>query len=104
MILDSRPIATRSLIEKVPSISTLAKLKLAWSSGMCVCTCANVVRHPVGQTLPIWKHSDLRPVRKGRETFVKGYLQSEIVEARDDSADSAGRGRPSGTRWQGRSN
>jgi hypothetical protein len=26
----------------------------------------------------------LRSVRKGGETFVEGYLQSEIVEARDE--------------------
>lgn len=27
---------------------------------------------------------------KGGETFVEGYLQSEIVEARDDLAEAAG--------------
>jgi hypothetical protein len=39
----------------------------------------------------------LRSVRKSGETFVEGYLQSEIVEARDDLAEAAGRGRPHGT-------
>lgn len=46
----------------------------------------------------------LRAVRKGGDTFVEGYLQSEIVEAPDDLAEAAGRGRPHGTRRQGRSN
>jgi hypothetical protein len=46
----------------------------------------------------------LRSVRKGGETFVEGYLQSEIVEARDDFAEGAGRGRPNGTRRHGRPN
>lgn len=40
----------------------------------------------------------LRSVRKGVETFVDGYLQSEIFEAHDESVESAGRGRPSGIR------
>jgi hypothetical protein len=44
----------------------------------------------------------LRSVRKGGETFVEGYLQSEIVETRDDLAEAAGRGRPYGTRRQGK--
>lgn len=46
----------------------------------------------------------LRSVRKSGETFVEGYLQSEIAEARDDLAEVAGRGRPNGTRRQGRPN
>ena len=46
----------------------------------------------------------LRSVRKDGETFVEGYLQSKIVEAHDDLAQSAGRGRPGGTRRQGRPN
>jgi hypothetical protein len=46
----------------------------------------------------------LRSVRKGGEAFVEGYLQSEIVEARDDLAEGAGKGRPNGTRRQGRPN
>lgn len=39
----------------------------------------------------------LRSVRKGAETFVEGYLQSVVVETRDDLAEVAGRGRPHGT-------
>lgn len=46
----------------------------------------------------------LRSVRKGGETFVEGYLQSEIVEARDDLAEAAGKGRPHGTRRRGTPN
>ena len=46
----------------------------------------------------------LRSVRKGGETFVEGYLQSEIVQTRDDLAEAAGRGRPHGTRRQGKPN
>ena len=46
----------------------------------------------------------LRSVRKVGETFVEGYLQSEIAEARDDLAEAAGRGRPNQTRRQGRPN
>ncbi|UWZ85269.1 hypothetical protein [Occallatibacter riparius] len=46
----------------------------------------------------------LRSVRKGEETFVEGYLQSEIAEARDDLAETVGRGRPFGTRRQGKPN
>jgi hypothetical protein len=46
----------------------------------------------------------LRSVRKGGETFVEGYLQSEIAEAWDDLAEVAGRGRPNGTRRQCRPN
>jgi hypothetical protein len=46
----------------------------------------------------------LRSVRKGGESFVEGYLQSEIVEARDDLAEAAGGGRPHGTRRQGKPN
>jgi hypothetical protein len=45
-----------------------------------------------------------RSVRKGGETFLEGYLQSEIVEARDDLAEASGRGRPNETRRQGRPN
>ena len=44
----------------------------------------------------------LRSVRKDGETFVEGYLQAEIVQTRDDLAEAAGRGRPNGTRRQGR--
>jgi len=47
---------------------------------------------------------NLRTVRKGGETFVEGYLQSEIVQTRDDLAEAAGRGRPHGTRLQGKPN
>lgn len=47
---------------------------------------------------------DLRSVRKGAETFVEGYLQSEIVEAYDDLAEPTVRGRPDGTRREGRPN
>lgn len=46
----------------------------------------------------------LRSVRKGVETFVEGYLQSKIVDAHDESVESAGRGRPSGIRRQARRN
>lgn len=48
--------------------------------------------------------SNLRSVRKGGETFVEGYLQSEIAQSRDDLAEAAGRGRPHGTRRQGKPN
>jgi hypothetical protein len=47
---------------------------------------------------------NLRSVRKGGETFVEGYLQSEIVQTRDDLAEAAGRGRPHGTRREGKPN
>jgi hypothetical protein len=43
-----------------------------------------------------------RSVRRGGETFVEGYLQSEIVQIRDDLAEAGGRGRPHGTRRQGK--
>ena len=33
---------------------------------------------------------NLRTVRKGGETFVEGYLQSQIVQTRDDLAEAAG--------------
>lgn len=46
----------------------------------------------------------LRSVRKDGETFVEGYLQSEIVQTRDDFAETAGRGRPNGTHRKGRPN
>ena len=47
---------------------------------------------------------NLRTVGKGAETFVEGYLESEIVQTRDDLAEAAGRGRPHGTRRQGKPN
>jgi hypothetical protein len=47
---------------------------------------------------------NLRTVRKGGETFVEGYLESEIVQTRDDLAEAAGRGRPHVTRLQGKPN
>ena len=45
-----------------------------------------------------------RSVRRGGETFVEGYLQSEILQTRDDLAEAGGRGRPYGTRRQGKAN
>jgi hypothetical protein len=46
----------------------------------------------------------LRSVRKDGETFAEGYLQSEIAQTRDDLDEAAGRGRPLGTRRQGKPN
>jgi hypothetical protein len=46
----------------------------------------------------------LRSARKGGETFVEGYLQSEIMQTRDDLAEAVGRGRPHGTLRQRRPN
>lgn len=74
------------------------------------------LEHP---TTPCWaKLSDLealgfeilsriphfRSVRKGEETFVEGYLQSEIVEDHNELGKSAGDGRPGGTRRQAKPN
>ena len=47
---------------------------------------------------------NLRTVHKGAETFAEGYLESEIVQTRDDLAEAADRGRPQGTRRQGKPN
>jgi hypothetical protein len=47
---------------------------------------------------------NFRTVRKGGDTFVEGYLQSQIVQTREDLAEAAGRGRPHGTRLQGNPN
>jgi hypothetical protein len=45
-----------------------------------------------------------RSLRRGREIFVDCYLQSEIVQTRDNLAQAVGRGRPHGTQRQGEPN
>ncbi len=50
------------------------------------------------------RNPDPRSVRKGGETFVEGYLQTEIFQIHDDLAEAGGRGRPHGTRRQGKAN
>lgn len=52
----------------------------------------------------IMSRSNPRVVRRRGETFVEGYLQSEIVQSRDDFAEAGGRGRPHGTRRPGKPN
>jgi hypothetical protein len=47
---------------------------------------------------------NFRSVSNGTETFVEGYLQSEIVQTRDNLSEARGRGRPHGTRRQGKPN
>jgi hypothetical protein len=45
-----------------------------------------------------------RVVRRDGETFVEGYLESDILQIRDDLAKASGRGRTNGTRRIGRPN